>query len=113
MFDDPAWFHVETPYQVNYTNTRLPEARDVRDFTFPSGQRIQILEPNEHYELTFWDRDVIAFDLDWHAANRPWVRTTRDRRLRGGGEPHQWSAFRRGQMGLIDIRADRVGDVWS
>ena len=26
---------------------------------------------------------------------------------------HQWSAFRRGQMGLPDARAERVGDVWT
>ena len=45
VFDDTAWFHLETPYYVNYWNTPLPAERDLRDFTFPSGQRIQMLEP--------------------------------------------------------------------
>ncbi len=29
VFDDTAWFHMETPYYVNYTNTRLAEDRDL------------------------------------------------------------------------------------
>ena len=53
LFDDTAWFHMETPYYVNYSNTPIPRVRDLRDFTFPSGQRIEMVEPFEHYRLTF------------------------------------------------------------
>ena len=64
LFDDTAWFHMETPYYVNYTNTRLPDERDARDFTFPSGQRIQMLAPNEHYKLgLFW---CLPREIDKH-----------------------------------------------
>ena len=86
VFDDTAWFHLETPYYINYWNTPLPAERDLRDFTFPSGQRIQMLEPLEHYRLTFADRDVISFDLDWRAVMPPWVRVSDSRRVQGGGE---------------------------
>ena len=41
VFDDTAWFHMETPYYINYWNSPLPEERDLRDFTFSSGQRIR------------------------------------------------------------------------
>ena len=84
VFDDTTWSHLETPYYVNYSNTALPAGRDLRDFTFPSGQRIQMLAPNEHYRLSFQDRSTIDFDLDWRAAGPAWVRTTRDRRIQGG-----------------------------
>src|SRR3954447_16101966 len=87
VFDDTSWFHMETPYYVNYTNTPMPDPCDLRDVTFPSGQRVEMLAPNEHYRLTFRDRDVIAFELEWRAVGPPWVRTTRDRRVQGGGEP--------------------------
>jgi len=86
VFDDSTWFHMETPYYVNYSNAPMPDPCDLRDVTFASGQRIEMLSPNERYRLTFRDRDVIAFELDWRAAGPPWVRTTGDRRVQGGGE---------------------------
>jgi hypothetical protein len=86
VFDDSTWSHLDAPYYVNYSNTRAPDTCDLRDMTFPSGQRVEMVEPNEHYRLTFRDRDTIEFDLDWRAAGAPWVRTTRDRRVQGGDQ---------------------------
>jgi hypothetical protein len=74
LFDDTAWFHMETPYYLNYSNTQLPAERDLRDFTFPGGSRIQMLEPLQRYRLSFADRDTIRYDLDWQAIMPPWVR---------------------------------------
>jgi hypothetical protein len=76
VFDDTAWFHMETPYYINYTDSPMPEERDLRDFTFSSGQRIRMLEPLRRYRLEFRDRDTIRFDLDWTAVMAPWVRVS-------------------------------------
>ena len=64
LFDDTAWFHMETPYYVNYSNTPMPAERDLRDFTFPSGQRIEMVEPLEHYRLTFADPSTLAMSFE-------------------------------------------------
>src|ERR1700730_466946 len=36
IFDDTTLFHMEVPYYFNYSNTPIPEAPDLRDFTFPN-----------------------------------------------------------------------------
>jgi hypothetical protein len=76
LFDDTAWFHMETPYYLNYENTELPAMRDLRDFTFPGGSRIEMLEPLRRYRLRFADRDTIHYDLNWEALMAPWVRVS-------------------------------------
>ena len=101
VFDDTAWFHLETPYYINYGNTPLPAERDLRDFTFPSGQHIEMLDPLEHYRLTFADRDVIRFDLDWRAVNPPWVRISDSRRVQGGGETGEAKPRHLDQFGRV------------
>ncbi|HEX2382172.1 MAG TPA: hypothetical protein VHI95_06025 [Acidimicrobiales bacterium] len=80
VFDDTTWLHLEAPYYFNYSNTPMPEQPDFRDFTFPSGERIQMLDPLHHYRITFADRDSIDLELDWRAVGKPWVRV--------GGQPH-------------------------
>jgi hypothetical protein len=80
VFDDSAWFHMEVPYYVNYTNTALPTERDLRDFTFPGTERFQMIDPLRHYRITYRDSDSIDVDLDWRAAMKPWVRVS--------GAPH-------------------------
>jgi hypothetical protein len=76
VWDDTAWFHMETPYYINYTNSPLPVPLDLRDVTFSSGQRIRVIDPMRHYRLEFRDRDTISFDLDWIAIMPPWVRVS-------------------------------------
>ena len=90
LFDDTAWFHMETPYYLSYANTELPVPLDMRDVTFPGGSRIRMVEPLEHYRLTFEDRDTIRYDLDWRAIMPPWVEVSppvdRSRAEPGEGE---------------------------
>lgn len=76
IFDDTAWSHMEVPYYFNYSNTPLPADRDLRDFTFPQGERFRMIDPLRHYRITFQDRDSIDLDLDWRAATKPWVRVS-------------------------------------
>ena len=80
--------HMETPYYVNYTNTPLPEVRDLRDFTFPSGSASRWCRLNEHLPDHFsGDRvRVTDFALDWAGSQRHGSRR-RARRVLGGGEP--------------------------
>ena len=73
LFDGTAWFHMETPYYLNFSNAPMPKDKDLRDCTFPTGFRFQTLEPLHRYRMSFKDRDVIAFDLDWNAFMEPWV----------------------------------------
>jgi hypothetical protein len=73
VFDPSAWFYMETPYYYSYSNTPMPEERDLRDFTFPGGSRIEMVEPLRHYRLTFQDHDTIRYAVDWHAVMPPWV----------------------------------------
>ena len=80
VFDDTSWFHMEAPYYFNYSNTPMPEDPDFRDVTFPSGERFQMLDPLQHYRITFADRDSIDLEIDWRAVGKPWVRV--------GGQPH-------------------------
>ena len=80
VFDDTAWSHLEVPYYFNYSNTPIPEPLDLRDVTFPSGERFQTIDPLRHYRITFADRDSISLAVDWRAAGPPWVRV--------GAQPH-------------------------
>jgi hypothetical protein len=82
IFDDTAWFHMEVPYYVNWSNMPLPppEERSFRDFTFPHAERFEMLDPLKHYRITFADRDSIDLALDWRAVMEPWVRV--------GAQPH-------------------------
>ena len=74
VWDDRSFFHMEAPYYANYSALPLPAERDLRDFTFPSGVRVRMLEPLAKYHLTYADRDWIAVDVVWDAIQKPWVR---------------------------------------
>ena len=73
LFDETAWFHMETPYYLNYSNAPMPQDKDLRDCRFPTGFRWTTLEPLHRYHMSFKDRDTIAFELDWNAFMEPWV----------------------------------------
>ena len=60
-----------------------------------------MIEPLEHYRLTFADRDVIRFDLDWRAVNPAWVRVSDSRRIQGGGEPVEAKPRHLDQFGRV------------
>jgi hypothetical protein len=73
VWDDTTTSHWETPYYTSFSNLRLPEERDLRDFRFPSGVEVEVLEPLERYRLGYVDRDLIHLDLEYDAIMRPWV----------------------------------------
>lgn len=99
VFDDTAWFHMEVPYYFNYSNMPIPPNPDFRDFTFPMGERFQMIKPLEHYRITYNDHDTISLDLDWRAAGPPWVRVS--------AQPHT----KQGDQTLKPRHFDQYGHV--
>lgn len=73
IWDDSTFFHMEVPYYACYSNLPLPEERDLRDFAFPSGTSVKMLEPLRRYRLRHSDRDWIHLDLEYEAIMEPWV----------------------------------------
>ena len=73
LYDDLAWSHVETPYYRCYNVMQLPEKRDLRDITFPSGVAVTALRPLTSYRLTFDDSERLTLDVQWDAITDPWV----------------------------------------
>jgi hypothetical protein len=73
VWDETTWSHFEVPYYACYANLALPADRDLRDFTYPSGVSVKVLEPLTSYRLGFRDRDIIDLDLVFDAVMPPWV----------------------------------------
>src|ERR1700730_12302237 len=86
IFDDTAWFHREVPYYFNYANMPIPAGADLRDFTFPNGERFEMIDPLRHHRITYADRDSIKLALDWKAADKPWVRVSVQPHTRQGDQ---------------------------
>jgi hypothetical protein len=73
LWDDTTHFHMEVPYYASYNALELPRDRDLRDFTFPSGTAVTVLEPLRRYRLTHRDREWIDVRLEWEAIMDPFV----------------------------------------
>ena len=102
VWDDRTFFHMEAPYYACYSALPLPDHRDLRDFTFPSGVRVQCEKPIERYRLTYTDRDWIDIDVCWQAIQNPWVRASGD-----PPQPYHWEQF--GHVtGHLTLGGDRL-----
>jgi hypothetical protein len=73
IWDDRSYSILDSLYYSNYSNLRLPEERDLRDFRFPSGTTIEMLEPLKRYRLGHVDGDAIALSLEYDAIIEPFV----------------------------------------
>ncbi|MEE2665523.1 MAG: hypothetical protein VX681_15510 [Myxococcota bacterium] len=73
VWDERSYSILDAPYYANYSNLRLPDERDLRNFRFPSGTRVEMLEPLKRYRLRHEDRDWIQLDLEFDAIMAPWV----------------------------------------
>jgi hypothetical protein len=73
VWDGTSFFHMEVPYYASYSALELPEQRDLRSFTFPSGTSVSMIEPLHAYRLGHRDRDWIEVDLEWRAVMKPFV----------------------------------------
>ncbi len=89
----------EMSYYKNYPLLKLGERRDRRDFTFPSGMHLKVIEDLQKYRIGYDDGDLVAFDLIYEGVlpaaanvhpvtNEPWhidqlCRVTGDLKLKG------------------------------
>ncbi|MET0986624.1 MAG: hypothetical protein ABW034_14575, partial [Steroidobacteraceae bacterium] len=55
----------ELPYFDHQFSQPLPEGRDLRDFTFPYGYSVKMLQPLQRYELAFQNRKLITVELQF------------------------------------------------
>lgn len=102
VWDDKTFFHMEAPYYACYSALPLPAERDLRDFRFPSGVGVKVLEPLTTYHLTHVDRDWISVDVVWDAIQQPWVRAEGDPPV-----PSHWEQF--GHVtGELVVHGDRM-----
>lgn len=105
VWDDTTFLHWEVPYYANYTNLRLPEERDLRDFTYPSGASVRMLEPLSTYRIGHKHDDLIDLDLEFDAVMPPWVSSTVDDD--GVKHPHHFDQFGR-VTGSIILRGEQL-----
>ncbi len=59
------------PYWKYQYTQPLPEVCDLRDFTFPEGYSVKMLEPLTRYQLSYRDRDLISIDAEFNALFPP------------------------------------------
>jgi hypothetical protein len=104
VWDDSTFFHLEVPYYACYSNLRLDADRDLRDFTYPSGVSVRMLEPLTRYALGYADRDLVNVDLVFDAVMPPWVG-------RADGDPPHTTHF--DQVGRVTGRMVLRGDAYD
>lgn len=73
VWDDTAAYSWELPYHVNYSGLRLPDrpARDLRDFEWPNGVHVKMLEPLTRYEVRYEDPGALELHLVFDAIMAP------------------------------------------
>ena len=71
VWDPSATEPWNLPY-YNYQYTQpLPEHYDLRDFTFPQGYSVKVIEPLTRYHLRYRDREAISIDAIFTALFPP------------------------------------------
>jgi hypothetical protein len=63
----------ELPYRADYSGLRLPPRaeRDLRDFAWPTGVHVRMLEPLTAYEIRYDDPGALELDLRFEAIVAP------------------------------------------
>ncbi len=71
VWDDKGTEPWSIPYYKYQHTQPLPEERDLRDFSFPEGYSVKMIEPLMKYELSFADRDLVKIDCVFDALFPP------------------------------------------
>jgi hypothetical protein len=73
VWDDTAAFSWELPYHQHYTGLRLGDRRDrdMRDFEWPTGVHIRVLEPLTKYAIDYDDAPDLELHLVFDAIMAP------------------------------------------
>ncbi len=78
VWDDTTFLHWEAPYFAGFNNLRLPGQAPPGVLDFPSGMRVEALDPLRRYRLRYDDADAISLHLEFDAVMEPWVRVAPD-----------------------------------
>jgi hypothetical protein len=73
LWDDTASFSWELPYHVHYAGLQLPDRgeRDMRDFEWPTGVHVKVLEPLMKYAIDYDDAPDLEVHLTFEAIMAP------------------------------------------
>jgi len=73
VWDDGGAFPWELRYRANYSGLRLPPRaeRDLRDFQWPNGVRVRMLEPLTRYAVDYVDSGTLEVHLEFDALMPP------------------------------------------
>jgi hypothetical protein len=73
VWDDRAAYPWELAYRTEYSGLQLPPRaeRDMRDFEWPNGVHVRVIEPLTTYAITFSDRGRLEVDLAFEAIMKP------------------------------------------
>ena len=73
VWDDSASFSWELLYHADYAGLRLParSERDMRDFEWPNGVHVTMVEPLTKYEVRYEDPDQLEVNLEFDAIMAP------------------------------------------
>ena len=65
MWDDTAAYPWELAYRAEYSGLQLPPRaeRDMRDFEWPNGVHVRVLEPLQRYAVTYSDPGGLELEL--------------------------------------------------
>lgn len=73
VWDDRAALPWELAYRAEYAGLQLPARaeRDMRDFEWPNGVHVRMLEPLRRYAVTYADPGGLELDLEFEAMMAP------------------------------------------
>jgi hypothetical protein len=73
VWDDTGSYSWELPYHAHYSGLQLPARaeRDMRDFEWPNGVRITMLEPLTRYRISYADPGALELELTFEAIMAP------------------------------------------
>jgi len=73
LWDDTAALSWDLPYHAHYSGLRLPDRadRDMRDFEWPTGVHVRMLEPLTKYAIDYDDGPELEVHLEFAAIMPP------------------------------------------
>jgi hypothetical protein len=73
VWDDRASYSWEIAYRAEYSGLQLPprSERDMRDFEWPNGVHVRVLEPLRRYAVSYADPAALELDLEFEAIMAP------------------------------------------
>ncbi len=73
VWDDTGSYSWELPYHAHYTGLQLPvrAERDMRDFEWPTGVRVTMIEPLRQYRIRYEDPGALELDVVFEAVMAP------------------------------------------